>query len=159
MLSPYFKIVLTLLILIIPGILFSQKISSRDIVNTLYEQHMLSFELQNNEKKGKLFIDYITDNDYLYEIALLDRPPVKVIDSEDILRISLTDTTKVKMVFQNSFDKGINDSQDFDEKIILEFSKVIQTEEKQSLTPVYSFQELKNKVFTLQQEKLKEVLN
>lgn len=144
----------------ISKILFSQdNISSKDVVNTLYKHHMISFELKNNEKKGRVYVDYVSDNNYRYEIALLDRNPVRVIDSEDILKISLTDTTSTNMVVQNSFDKGINDSQDFDKKIIREFSKVILTKESQSLVPVYSFEELKNKVFSLQQEKLKEAVN
>lgn len=129
-------------------------VSSKDLVNILYQQHMISFELKNNEKKGHVFVDYVADNQYQYEIALLDRIPVNKIDSEDILKISITDPSGEKNVYQNSFDKGINDIQDFDKKINQEFSKVIQTSKAVSMKPVYSFTELKNRVYKLQQEKL-----
>jgi len=131
-----------------------QSVHSKDLVKLLYNQHDISFELKNNEKKGWVFVEYLKDEDYQFEITLLDRNPVNVIDSEDILRITVSDTSSAQIIYQNSFDKGINDMQDFDKKIIEEFSKVILTEESQSLQPVYSFDKLKTKVHKLQEQKL-----
>lgn len=130
-----------------------EKIKSKDLINLLYNHHMISLEMKNNEKKGRLYVDYVRDNNYEYEIAFLDRNPVRIIDSEDILKISISDTNNTEKVLQNSFDKGINDIQDFDKKIITEFSKVILTKEATALKPIYSFDMLRQKVFDLQKAK------
>lgn len=131
-----------------------QSVHSKDLVKLLYDQHDLSFELKNNEKKGVVFVEYLQDGNHQFEIALLDRIPINVIDSEDILRITVSDTSKAQIVYQNTFDKGINDMQDFDKKMIEEFSKVILTEKPQSLQPIYSFNTLKIKVYHLQEQKI-----
>jgi len=132
-------------------VLGQHPVTSKDIVNMLYKQHTISFELKNNKKKGQVFVDYLSDENYQYEIALLDRKPVRVIDSEDILKITVSDTNR--RVYQNSFDTGINDTQDFDKNMIKEFSKVILVQKAQSIKPIYSFAELQRKVYELQNEK------
>lgn len=128
-------------------------IQTKDIVETLYQQHSLSLELKNNEKKGYIFIDYLEDENYHYEIALVDRNPVKKIDSEDILKITLKDKSPQKNVLQVLYDRGINDMQDFDKETIIEFSKIFEGKAPIKLIPVFSFDELKQKVYQLQIQK------
>ena len=128
-------------------------IETKDLVENLYDQHLISFELKRNEKKGMVFVDYLSDGTYDYEIALIDRNPIRIIDSEDIFKITLTDTTKNKNVYQNAYDRGINDIQDFDKKTISEFSEIVLSKPAIKLIPTYSFEELKRKVFQLQQLK------
>lgn len=149
----------TLVFILISCIGFSQNnlekkdIQTKDLAENLYKQHLVSFELKRNEKKGMVFIDYLSDGTYNYEIALLDRNPVHILDPDDIFKITLTDTTKNKQVYQNAYDKGINDVQNFDKETIEEFSKILQSKPVIKLIPIYSFEELKQKVFQLQEAK------
>lgn len=130
-----------------------KRVQTKDLVENLYNQHLVSFELKRNEKKGMVFINYLSDGTYEYEIALIDRDPIHIIDSEDIFKITLTDTSKNKNVYQNAYDKGINDVQDFDKNTILEFSKIVSSKAPIKLIPVFTFEELKQKVFLLQKAK------
>jgi len=132
----------------------NKSVRTKDLAENLYQQHLMSFELKRNEKKGMVFVDYLSDGTYDYEIALLDRNPVHILDSEDIFKITLTDTTKNKLVYQNAYDKGINDMQNFDKETIEEFSKILLSKPTQQLIPVYSFEELKLKVYQLQHTKI-----
>lgn len=151
------KLFLAIFIFFFPSFILAQDLtSSKDIVNKLYNSHTISFELKNNEKKGWVFVEYLKDEKYQYEISLVDRIPVNKIDSEDILRITVTDLNANKNVLQNTFDKGINDIQDFDKEMMEEFSKVMLTEEARNLTPLYSYIKLKTKVFRLQEQKITE---
>lgn len=151
---------LTLNFVIVSSFSFSQddakvkSVQTKDLVENLYNQHLVSFELKRNEKKGMVYIDYLTDGTYEYEIALIDRNPIHIIDIEDIFKITLTDTTKNKNVYQSVYDRGINDVQDFDKGTILEFSKIVSSKAPIKLIPVCTFEELKQRVFILQQAKL-----
>lgn len=148
-----FKIFITLLIVHFSHLSYSQEsISSKDLVNHLYKHHSISFELKNNEKKGHVFVDFLSDENYQYEIALIDRIPINKIDSEDILKITVSDSSDNTQVYQNTFDKGINDIQDYDKKIISEFSKVLLTHKSIRLKPIFSYNELKSRVMVLQNE-------
>lgn len=132
----------------------NKSVSTKDLAEHLYQHHLMSFELKRNEKKGMVFVDYLSDGTYNYEIALLDRNPVHILDSEDIFKITLTDTTKSKLVYQNVYDKGINDIQDFDKETIEEFSRVLLSKPSIKLIPVYSFEEIKLRVYQLQHAKI-----